>query len=135
MKTSLRHTKSRGPLGSIGLGLIISVMLYLLFSLTAAAVVGTLENPLGSLGAASMISFFPTAFISGFLISKLTGEGGALIAGASSFIFILALFLCCTVLTHGKIPFTLVISYIAYVVLALIGGIIAKKRSRRRFRA
>lgn len=135
MKTSLRHTKSPGALCSIGIGILISVALYLLFSAIMAAVIGTLENPLGSLGIASMLSFFPTAFISGFLISKLTGEGGTLIAVASSFIFILALFLCCTVLTHGKIPFTLVVSYIAYEILAFIGGILGKKRSKHRHRA
>ena len=134
MKTSVRHTKSRGPLGSIGIGLATSVALYLLFATIAAAVLGGLENPLGGLGVASMIAFFPPALISGFLISRLKGEGGVLIAGTSAFIFVLALFLCCAVITHGKIPFALVVSYIAYVILALMGGVFGKKHSRRRFK-
>lgn len=132
MKTSLKHTKERGPIGTIATGLIISTALYLVLAAVCAAVLGKLSNPLGGLGAASLISFFPTALISGFIISKLKGDGGVIIAGASAFIFVLLLFICCAVINHGKIPFTPIISYAAYVVLSIFGAAFGKRRSRRR---
>ena len=132
MKAGYKHKKSRGPLAQIGIGTAISIILYLLFSLISAAVIGGLGDPLGAVGIASMISFFPPALISGFLISRLFGDGGTLTAGASAFIFVMLAFLCCVVLNHGKIPLTSIVSYIAYFILAVVGGALGKSRARYR---
>ena len=135
MKTNSRRRKSHGPLASIGIGVIISIVLYLLFVLISSAVLGGLDNPLGGLGIASMMSFFPPAFISGFLISRIKGDGGVITAVTSAFLIALMMFLCSAVITQGNIPLSSTLSYIAYVILAVIGGMLGKKSSRRRFRA
>ena len=135
MKMFVRHKKAHGPLASLGLGLGVCICLYLLFSLIGAAVLGGIDNPLGGMGIASMLSFFPPAFFSGILISKFKGDGGVITAAVSALVFVLVLFLCCVVVTHAKIPFSSLISYIAYVVLTVIGGLLGKSRAKRRFRA
>ena len=134
MKTGARHKKSQNPLASIGIGVLILVSFYALFVLISSAVLGGLDNPLGTLGIASIISFFPPAFISGFLISKMKGDGGIITAGASAFTVALLMFLCCAIMTDGNVPLTSTLSYFAYIILAIMGGILGKRRSGRKYR-
>ena len=135
MNINSRHKKSRGPAARIGIGVTVSLILYLILAVISAAVLSRINNPIGGVGIASMISFFPTALISGFIISRMKGEGGVLTAGASALIFVLMMLLCCAVLTRGKIPISTAISYTAYVILAIMGGAFGKKHAKRRFRA
>lgn len=135
MKTNARHKKSQGPIASIGIGVLILITFYVLSVLISSAVLGGLDNPLGGVGVASIVSFFPPALISGFLISKIKGEGGVITAGASAFTVALMLFLCCAVMTHGNIPLTSTLSYVAYVILAVMGGILGRRRGGRKYRA
>ena len=135
MKKSARHKKSYGPFATLGIGILISAVIYVLFVLISSLILGGLDNPLGGLGIASLLSFFPPALISGFLISKLKGDGGVVAAGITSFIIALMLFLCSATVTQGSFPISSTLSYVAYVILAVMGGMLGRKSSRRRFKA
>ena len=135
MKTNARHKKSYGPFVGLGIGIAISAVTYVLFVLISSFTLGKIDNPLAGLGIASVVSFFPPALISGFIISKINGESGVIAAGVTSFIVALILFLCSATLTRGNVPISSILSYTAYVILAVTGGVLGRKRSGRRFRA
>lgn len=134
MKRNKGHAKKGGT--TLGFAIITSILVYALSSLIAALILGATKNPLGGIGIASVASFFFAAFISGIIISKRKGEGGILLTSVASLFFVLVLFVCCAVITKGRIPISSAASYLAYVVISVLGGAVAKKcGGRRRFRS
>ena len=134
MKRNKGHAKKGGT--TFGFAIITSVLVYTLSSLIAALILGATKNPLGGIGIASMLSFFFAAFISGLIISKRKGDGGIFLTAVASLFFVLVLFVCCAVITKGRIPISSAVSYLAYVTISIFGGVVAKKSGgRRRFRS
>ena len=132
MKKTARRASGHSAARTLGFGVLANIILCLLFALIAAAVLEKIKDPLGGLGIASMLTFFPTAVISGFMIPKFKGDGGTFIAFSAALTFVLLLFICSAITTRGNIPISTILSYLAYVVLEVIGSMLGKRRTTHR---
>ena len=115
-----------GTLGAAGAFFVISFLLSL--------VTYALNDPLGTIGIMSEAALIISAFISGFVISRLGKEGGMLTAFLSGLLFSLIMLLSGFIASGGKIPLSCLLSYAIYIAVTSLAALLARKKGHRRRR-
>ena len=113
-------------------GIVINLLILALMLVISSAIVSTMSDPISAVGMGSVCALYLTALISGFITAKYKGEGGMLATLFSSLFFALTL-LTVGLLSSGgsNIPLSM-INCPVYVIISLIGGVLARKRSRKK---
>ena len=110
----------------------ISVLLILIFSLISAAVVGALDDPTESVGLFSLISMLVSAAMSGFINTRIKGEGGtkfSLLVGLS---VVLIMLLINVIISEGRVSPGSFMNYGCYLGVCWLCAFLGRKRDRHR---
>lgn len=128
-------TKNRGILFGVMIGFGISVISMILLSVIASIIVYTQSDPLAIIDIVSLVVLLLSAALSGFTISKCTGEKKILVSTLSALALCLILFMVGTIATGGRATIQVLINYICYigitVLFAWLGAREKKNRKRR----
>jgi putative membrane protein (TIGR04086 family) len=113
---------------AVGLGTIIATafILALISSLT--------KDPTSLTSWLSLASLLISGAVSGFIISRANGEGGALVGISASVISAALLIIIGLIMSAGRLRLGVFINVIAYLSVAVFGSILGKKRIKRRRR-
>ena len=127
---SKKTTLPRALLSGVG----ISLAVLLVFALIASAIIMTASNPTGSVKAASLVTLLVSGAVSGFLISKKRGEGGAFASLLSSIIFIAVILAASLIMSKGQVGGIIFMNCLCYFLISFFFSLLAKKRYRHRRR-
>ena len=113
-------------------GVIINLIILALTLVIGAAILSGMKNPIKNVGMGSVGALYLSAFISGFITAKYKGEGGVLATLLSSLFFSLTLFIVGLLTSGGTAMPLSTINAPVYVLISLIGAVLARKRSRKK---
>lgn len=116
----------------ISIGTSIASLLLCAFSMAMISYSG--NDPAKSIGIFSLVTLVLSAVISGVVITRMKGEGGAKFAGLSSLSLVLILFFVALIIEKGSVPLSAFMNYSCYVGISVIAAIFGKKREKRRRR-
>ena len=135
MKKHKRKELGLAPLSLIGTAIalgsisVISLALAMLSALT--------NNPTALIGAFSLLALLTSGTLSGFITSRISGDGGKLVSTVSSLISAAIMLLIGMIWRGGALPIGSLINVAAFigvsVVFAILGGKRKRKRNTRRY--
>ena len=111
-----------------GLSVGIIVAVALLFALLSSI----LDDPTGNLGLFSLFALLISAAVSGFISSRIKGEGGVRFASLVALATVLIMLLINVITCGGKVNFGAFMNYICYFGVASLTALLGKKRSNHR---
>ena len=113
---------------AVGLGTIIATafILALISSLT--------KDPTSLTAGLSLATLLISGAVSGFVISRANGEGGALVGISAAVISAALLIIIGLIMSAGRLKLGVFINVVAYLSVAVFGSILGKKRIKRRRR-
>ena len=114
--------------------IVFSALVLLIISLVTAIISNATEDSTGKLVTASLIALLSSAAISGFLISKLPGNGNLGGAVLSVLMFVLIMMVIGVAVNAGKLSMSAVMNYICYFGVGSAGAFLGKKRTSHKRR-
>ncbi len=130
-----KHKPAPSVLRTAGICMTANIVTAFIVFLIAARILYSMKDPTGGLHMASCISFAVSALISGFISAKLIREKGHTAAAVSAAVFALLLLFISLSVTGGSLPLYNLVCFAAYAAAGTLGGILGKKREKRRRRA
>ena len=133
-----KNAKSKGGFGTsdVFTGFIISFISMLAVSLIASIILYMQSDPTALIDVASLVVLLVSAAVSGYVISKRTGERKMLTTALSSIALCFLLFIIGMIMTGGGVTNRVYLNYLCYVGVAMLfawlGGRAPTKRRRRR---
>ena len=92
------------------------------------------EDPTSLTGAFSLLALLLAGAVSGFVTSKLCGDGGALIGSLSAVIAGCLMIITGLIWMKGALPFGVVINMLAFIGVSVVAAVIGRKLTRRKRR-
>ena len=89
------------------------------------------KDPTSLIGAFSLIALILSGAISGFVTSKVNGDGGVLIAALSSVISAFAILAIGLIWKGGAIKLSVPLNLIVFIAVSVIASLLGKKRPKR----
>ena len=127
-----RSKGEHGRLVSILMGAGLSLLVLIIVSLIVSAVVYMMDDPLAVIDIGSLIALLISGLISSFIISRRTREGKMLITILSSLLLVILMLIVCAIIGMGTVNPRVVLNYVCYMGVTLIGGWLGAKGKRRR---
>ena len=115
-------------------GLLISVIMLPLFSLLAAFIAYSGEDPTGVIGTYSLIALLLSAAVSGFITSKMKGEGGWRTVLLTALTVVLIMLIAAVIITGGTPEISALMNYLCYIGISVLSGYLALPRKKHRRR-
>ncbi len=129
-----RSRGERSTFMSILMGAGLSLVVLLIVSLVVGAVVYMMDDPLAVIDIGSLVTLLSAGLISSFIISRRTREGKMLITVLSSLLTVVVMLIVGAIIGMGNITWRVVLNYVCYMGVALLGGWLGAKGKRRRGR-
>ena len=114
-------------LGALGSGILLAIVSFIL-----ALICMRMENSSGAANIMPLVALLITGAVSGFVISKIKGEGGVLTGVLSSLFFVLTLLIAALIITGGNVSAKCPLNYICYMGIASLFAFFGKKKNKRR---
>ena len=130
-----RRFKKSGSGGGLLFGALFSLSSLILSLAIFSFILSMLENPITFVGVSSLAALLVSGALSGFVIAKHKGEGGALTAFLSSIITSALIFATGLICSGGKIQLSVLMNILCYILIsALFARLkgLGKKRKRLR---
>ena len=118
--------------GSFMICALLSGACILLFSLIFALIAGSLDDPTGNLGIFSLCAMLISAAISGFINSRIKGEGGVGFATLVALSIVLIMLLINVIACGGKISLSAFMNYVCYLGVSALASYLGDKRAVKR---
>ena len=128
-----KHSKKELSLPLLLLiGSLISAALVICTSLVFTLVASLSKDPGGLIGIFSLLSLLLAGAGSGFTVSKLFRDGGALIAFLSAVITALIMSVIGLIVKGGAVPISVFLNYLAYLGISALFAFLATKFTRKK---
>ena len=115
-----------GTLSSLGAVFVMAFILALISSMT--------KDPTSLTGAFSLLALLLAGAVSGFVISRVNGEGGKLVGILSSVIATSVMMIVGLIWKGGLLPLGALLNLFAFLAVGVLASILGKKRARKRRR-
>ena len=115
-----------GTVASVGAVFVMAFILALISSMT--------KDPTSLTGAFSLLALLLAGAVSGFVISRVNGEGGKLIGILSSVIATAVMMIVGLIWKGGLLPLGALLNLFAFLAVGVLASILGKKRARKRRR-
>ena len=115
-----------GTVASVGAVFVMAIILALISSMT--------KDPTSLTGAFSLLALLLAGAVSGFVISRVNGEGGKLIGILSSVIATAVMMIVGLIWKGGLLPLGALLNLFAFLAVGVLASILGKKRARKRRR-
>ena len=115
-----------GTVASVGAVFVMAFILALISSMT--------KDPTSLTGAFSLLALLLAGAVSGFVISRVNGEGGKLIGILSSVIATSVMMIVGLIWKGGLLPLGALLNLFAFLAVGVLASILGKKRARKRRR-
>ena len=113
------------------IGAAASVATVFITALALAVISSLTKNPSALVGAFSMLTLVLAGGISGFAISRVSGEGGALVGILSSVIASLLMMSVGLIWRGGLLPLGGLLNLLVFLAMGIISSLLGKKRPKR----
>lgn len=113
-----------GAAFSLAVILVVSFILSIISSMT--------KDPTSLIGASALISLIISGAISGFVTSKVNGEGGVLISTLSSVITAFTILAIGLIWKGGAIKLNVPLNLLVFIAASVISALLAKKTNRKK---
>lgn len=113
------------------LGVGISFAVLLIFSLIFSGLIMTTTSPVSSIKTVSLVTLLVSGAVSGFIVSKIKGDGGVFASLFSALIFIGVILALSLILTKGNVGGIVFMNCLCYLLISAFSSFFAKKRVRR----
>ena len=111
-----------------GFALAVVVVTALLFSALAYFT----ADPTAMTGAFSLLTLLVSGAVSGFVTSRVNGEGGSLVSAVSAVIAALLIIAVGLIWRGGLLPLGAVLNTVAFTVISCASAVFGKKRKKRK---
>lgn len=102
----------------------------------ALAVISSLTNdPTSLTGAFSLLALVIAGAVSGFLISRLNGDGGVLVSILSSVISTSVMILAGLIIKKGALPLGAVLNLLVFLAVSIVFSLLGKRRTKKHKRS
>jgi len=109
----------------------LSALLIPVSALVATAFASASDDPTGKAGLYSLLALLLSAAVSGFTVSRLSGEGGVKLAALCALAIVLIMLLI-SIIATGKIPSVgALMNYGCYLGVAALSALVGRKREKR----
>ena len=127
-----RHkmTRAGGKIYLVGVSL--SAVLLVLLSFIVAIIAASVKNPTSMIGILALFALTVSGAISGFVTSKIKGEGGFGIAALAALTVTMLIMLLGIILCGGKLSGGTLMNCACYMGISSFSGFIAKNRPKKR---
>ena len=115
-----------GAAASVGAVFVVAFILAFISSLT--------KDPTSLTGAFSLLALILAGAVSGFVISRVNGDGGALVGILSSVIATGVMIIAGLIWKSGFLPLGALLNLLAFLAVGILSSLLGKKRSRKRRR-
>ena len=115
-----------GTVASVGAVFVMAFILALISSMT--------KDPTSLTGAFSLLALLLAGAVSGFVISRVNGEGGKLVGILSSVIATAVMMIVGLIWKGGLLPLGALLNLFAFLAVGVLASILGKKRARKRRR-
>ena len=115
-----------GAVASVGAVFVMAFILALISSMT--------KDPTSLTGAFSLLALLLAGAVSGFVISRVNGEGGKLVGILSSVIATSVMMIVGLIWKGGLLPLGALLNLFAFLAVGVLASILGKKRARKRRR-
>ena len=115
MQKSRLNSRKKTNLKAILLGICLALILHLVLSLPAAAIINVMKNPLSAVGIAGITTHLLCGIITAFAICKYKAEGAVISCFFSSLLFFVIALPVGMLTTDGSIPLHSLINNALYV--------------------
>ena len=115
-----------GAVASVGAVFVMAFILAMISSMT--------KDPTSLTGAFSLLALLLAGAVSGFVISRVNGEGGKLIGILSSVIATSVMMIVGLIWKGGLLPLGALLNLFAFLAVGVLASILGKKRARKRRR-
>ena len=115
-----------GAAASVGAVFVVAFILAFISSLT--------KDPTSMTGAFSLLALILAGAVSGFVISRVNGDGGALVGILSSVIATGVMIIAGLIWKSGFLPLGALLNLLAFLAVGILSSLLGKKRSRKRRR-
>ena len=105
----------------------LSIGVLLISSVIFAIIANSLDDPTGKLGIFSLLAMLISAAVSGYLCSRIKGEGGVGFAALVALALLLIMLLINVIICSGKISFAAFMNYICYFGVASLSALLGGK--------
>ncbi len=115
-----------GAAASVGAVFVVAFILAFISSMT--------KDPTSMTGAFSLLALILAGAVSGFVISRANGDGGALVGILSSVIATGVMIIAGLIWKSGFLPLGALLNLLAFLAVGIFSSLLGKKRSRKRRR-
>jgi len=115
-----------GAAASVGAVFVMAFILAFISSMT--------KDPTSMTGAFSLLALILAGAVSGFVISRVNGDGGALVGILSSVIATGVMIIAGLIWKSGFLPLGALLNLLAFLAVGILSSLLGKKRSRKRRR-
>ena len=115
-----------GTVASVGAVFVMAFILALISSMT--------KDPTSLTGAFSLLALLLAGAVSGFVISRVNGEGGKLIGILSSVIATVVMMIVGLIWKGGFLPLGALLNLLAFLAVCILSSLLGQKRPRKRRR-
>ena len=115
-----------GAAASVGAVFVVAFILAFISSMT--------KDPTSMTGAFSLLALLLAGAVSGFVISRVNGDGGALVGILSSVIATGVMIIAGLIWKSGFLPLGALLNLLAFLAVGILSSLLGKKRSRKRRR-
>ena len=115
-----------GAAASVGAVFVVAFILAFISSMT--------KDPTSMTGAFSLLALILAGAVSGFVISRVNGDGGALVGILSSVIATGVMIIAGLIWKSGFLPLGALLNLLAFLAVGILSSLLGKKRSRKRRR-
>ena len=132
MKKHKRKELGLGALLAIGVTTSVGAVFVVAFIL--AFISSLTKDPTSLTGAFSLLALILAGAVSGFVISRVNGDGGALVGILSSVIATGVMIIAGLIWKSGFLPLGALLNLLAFLAVGILSSLLGKKRSRKRRR-
>ncbi len=130
-----KHKRKELGLGALlAIGVIASLGAVFVMAFILALISSMTKDPTSLTGAFSLLALLLAGAVSGFVISRLNGEGGTLVGILSSAIATGIMIIAGLIWKGGFLPLGALLNLLAFLAVGVLASIIGKKRARKRRR-
>ena len=115
-----------GTVASVGAVFVMAFILALISSMT--------KDPTSLTGAFSLLALLLAGAVSGFVISRVNGEGGKLVGILSSVIATVVMMIVGLIWKEGFLPLGALLNLLAFLAVCILSSLLGQKRPRKRRR-
>lgn len=130
-----KHKRKEHGLGALlAIGVIASLGAVFIAAFILALISSMTKDPTSLTGAFSLLALLLAGAVSGFVISRLNGEGGTLVGILSSAIATGVMMIVGLIWKGGLLPLGALLNLLAFLAVGVLSSILGKKRARKRRR-